>query len=97
LLAEMVGRYNVVLHAFALMDNHNHLLVELREANLSRTVQWLNVSYSVWFKRRHGRSGHLFQGRFKSLIVEAEAWALGMSGNSAGCGVCGSRGRIWPP
>ena len=49
-----------------LMDNHYHLLLELTEPNLSRAVQWLNVSYSIWFNRRHGRSGHLFQGRFKS-------------------------------
>jgi hypothetical protein len=46
---------------------------------LSRAVQWLNVSYSVWFNRRHGRSGHLFQGRYKSVILDAEQWALGLS------------------
>jgi len=54
LLAEMVPRFAVILHAFVLMDNHYHLLLELREANLSRAVQWLNVSYSLWFNRRHG-------------------------------------------
>jgi len=79
LLAEMVRQFDVVLHAFVLMDNHYHLLVELRETNLSRAMQWLNVSYSVWFNRRHGRSGHLFQGRYRSVIVEAEPWALGLS------------------
>jgi hypothetical protein len=55
------------------MDNHFHQLVETPEANLSRGVQWLNVSYSVWFNHRHNRSGQLFQGRFKSLIVEDDA------------------------
>jgi REP element-mobilizing transposase RayT len=79
LLEAMVSQFNLVLHAFVLMDNHYHLLVELREANLSRAAQWLNLSYSVWFNRRHGRSGHLFQGRYKSVIVEAEQWALGLS------------------
>ena len=49
LLGEMVARFRVRLHAFVLMDNHYHLVVELTEPNLSRTGQWLNVSYSVWF------------------------------------------------
>ncbi len=78
-IAEMVSRFRVRLHCFVLMDNHYHLLLELSEANLSRAVQWLNVSYSVWFNRRHGRSGHLFQGRFKSVAVSPEEWALALS------------------
>src|SRR5206468_9907300 len=69
LLAEMVDSFHVRLHGYVLMDNHYHLILELREANLSRATQWLNLSYSVRFNRRHGRSGHLFQGRFKSVIV----------------------------
>jgi hypothetical protein len=48
------------------------LLLELTEANLSEAVQWLNVSYSAWFNRRHGRCGHLFQGQFKSVAVSPE-------------------------
>jgi putative transposase len=79
LLAGMVSQFRLVLHAFVLMDNHYHLLLELREANLSRAVQWLNVSYSLWFNRRHERCGHLFQGRFKSVIVDAPAWGLALS------------------
>jgi len=79
LLAEMTERFRLRLHTFVLMENHYHLLMELREANLSRAVQWLNVSYSVWFNRRHARSGHLFQGRFKSVVVSPEEWALGLS------------------
>src|SRR6266849_4117530 len=62
LIAEMVLRFRVRLHCFVLMENHYHLLVELTEPNLSRAVQWLSLSYSVWFNRRHRRSGHLFQG-----------------------------------
>ena len=79
LLAEMVDRFHVRLHGYVLMDNHYHLILELREANLSRAAQWLNLSYSVWFNRRHGRSGHLFQGRFKSVIVSREEWGLALS------------------
>jgi putative transposase len=79
LLGEMVARFRVKSHAFVLMDNHYHLLLELTEANLSRAVQWLNASYSVWFNRRHGRSGHLFQGRFKSVVVDPLSWGLELS------------------
>jgi putative transposase len=79
LLGEMVYRFDLILHAYVLMDNHYHLLVELHDRNLSRAFQWLNVSYSVWFNRRHDRSGHLFQGRFKSVILDAEAWGLSLS------------------
>ena len=79
LLGEMVSRFQVRLHCFVLMDNHYHLVVELQEPNLSRAMQWLNVSYSVWFNLRHGRSGHLFQGRFKSVVVSREEWALELS------------------
>jgi hypothetical protein len=61
------------------MENHYHLLLQTLEPNLSRAMQWLNVSYSVWFNRRHGRVGHLLQGRFKSVIVEPASWALGLS------------------
>src|ERR1043165_1951802 len=79
LLGQMVSQCRVRLHAFVLMDNHYHLLVELSEPNLSRTGQWLNVSYSVWFNRRHRRSGHLFQGRFKSVLVDPTQWGVELS------------------
>ena len=79
ILAEMVSRFRVRLHCFVLMDNHYHLVLELTEPNLSRTGQWLNVSYSLWFNRRHERSGHLFQGRFKSVAVSPEEWGLELS------------------
>ena len=73
LLAEAIERFGIRVHAYVLMDNHFHQLIETPEANLSRTLQWLNVSYSVWFNRRHDRAGHLFQGRFKSVVVEDNA------------------------
>jgi REP element-mobilizing transposase RayT len=79
LLEEMVDRFRVHLHAYMLMDNHYHLILELTEPNLSRTGQWLNVSYSVWFNRRHNRSGHLFQGRFGAVVVEPVQWGLELS------------------
>jgi putative transposase len=79
LLGEAVGLFGWRLHAYVLMDNHFHLLVETPEANLGRGMQWLNVSYSVWFNRRHQRAGHLFQGRYKAILVEPSAWGLALS------------------
>ncbi len=77
LLAGMVERYCVVLHAYVLMDNHYHLLIETPEANASRALQWLNLSYAAWFNAKHDRSGPVFQARFKSIPVDGEgAWAL---------------------
>jgi putative transposase len=78
-MAEMSRRFGVRLLAYVLMDNHYHLMLELVESNLSRAVQWLNVSYSIWFNLRHRRSGHLFQGRFKSVLVSREEWGLALS------------------
>ena len=57
LLAQWTERFAVRLHAYVLMDNHYHLLVETPHANLSAAMQWLQVSYTVWFNRRHGRAG----------------------------------------
>ncbi len=79
LVEEMVGRFRLRVHAYVLMNNHYHLMVELSEPNLSRAFQWLNVSYSVWFNRRHERSGHLFQGRFKSVEICPNSWGLELS------------------
>ena len=77
LLEELVGRYGVVLHAYVLMDNHYHLLIETPEGNASRALQWLNVSYAVWHNVKHGRSGALFQSRYKSIPVQGQgSWAL---------------------
>jgi len=73
LLGELTERFGTRVHAYVLMDNHFHLLVETPEANLSRAMQWLGVTYSVWFNRRHQRVGHLFQGRFQAVVIEDDA------------------------
>ena len=70
LLGQLGERFGIRVHAYGLMDNHFHLLVETPEANLSRAMRWLGVSYSVWFNRWHRRVGHLFQGRFKAALEE---------------------------
>jgi putative transposase len=78
LVEDWVDRFGLRLHAYVLMDNHYHLLVETPQANLSQAMQWLQVSYTVWFNRRHRRAGHLFQGRYQAILVEAQtaAWEL---------------------
>ncbi|HUJ11360.1 MAG TPA: transposase [Verrucomicrobiae bacterium] len=79
LLAEWVERFGLRLHAYVLMDNHYHLLVATPQTNLSQAMQWLGVSYTIWFNRRHRRVGHLFQGRFKAIVLEAETAAVEVS------------------
>ena len=66
--------YHLIIHAFCLMPNHYHIECETPRANLSEAMQWLNTSYTVYFNRRHKRSGHLFQGRYKALLVEKESY-----------------------
>ena len=74
-LEEACAEYGLRLHAYCLMPNHYHLLAETPRANLSRAIGWLQTTYTIRFNRRHRRSGHLFQGRFKAHIVEAEDYA----------------------
>jgi len=73
LLKEVCSRFNWQIHAYCLMDNHYHLLVETPEGNLSLGMRQLNGVYTQKFNRKHKRVGHVFQGRFKSIIVEKDA------------------------
>jgi REP element-mobilizing transposase RayT len=79
LLVESLQRYEVALHGYVLMGNHYHLIAETRRANLGRWMHWLTTAYTVYFNRRHRRAGHLFQGRYKSIVVDAEGYLLGLS------------------
>lgn len=75
-LAQMVEQYRVRCHAWVLMTNHYHLLLETPDPNLSLAIRHLNGVYTQAFNRRHRRVGHLFQGRFKAIVVEKEAHLL---------------------
>lgn len=79
LLSELPGRFGLRVHGYVLMANHYHLILEIGELGLSRPMQWLNLSYTQWFNRRHRRVGHLFQGRFKAVLVEEGGWCLKLS------------------
>jgi REP element-mobilizing transposase RayT len=76
LLAHVIDRYGWLCHAYCLMDNHYHLLLETPQANLSQGMRQLNGRYTQAFNRRHRRVGHLFQGRFTAILVEKEAHLL---------------------
>lgn len=69
-LQNVVEKYNWLCHAYCLMNNHYHLLVETPDANLSMGMRHLNGVYTQRFNRRHNRIGHVFQGRYKSILVE---------------------------
>ncbi|MDA1372202.1 MAG: transposase [Proteobacteria bacterium] len=76
LLAQGVDRYAWCCHAYCLMDNHYHLIIETAEPNLSRGMRHLNGCYTQAFNRRHGRAGHVFQGRYRAILVQAESYLL---------------------
>src|SRR5258706_13467348 len=76
LLGRTVDLFRWRLHAYVLMGNHYHLLVETPEPTLSRGMRQLNGLYTQRFNRRHRRVGHLFQGRFKAILVDKDAHLL---------------------
>lgn len=76
LLGEIVLSARWILHAWVLMSNHYHLMIETPLLTLSNGVKKLNEAYAQRFNRRHGRVGHLFQGRFKGILVERESHLL---------------------
>ena len=79
ILASVVEKYSVVCHAYCLMGNHYHLLLEMLQGNLSRAMEQLNGRYSRWFNWRYGRVGHLFRDRFKAHLVQKDSYLLTVS------------------
>jgi REP element-mobilizing transposase RayT len=75
-LAEVVERFNWICHAYCLMTNHYHLVVQTPEGNLSKGMRQLNGTYTQASNRRHRRTGHLFQGRFKASLVDKDNYLL---------------------
>ena len=79
ILGRIKERYCCIIHAYVLMDNHFHLLIETPRANLHQLMQNLNTSYTVFINRKYHRSGHLFQGRYKAIIVDKDMYLLALS------------------
>lgn len=69
-------KYHWYCHAYCLMNNHYHLVIETPDGNLSAGMRQLNGIYTQSFNRRHGRVGHLFQGRFKAVLIQRESHLL---------------------
>lgn len=78
-IGEMSERYEIDVSAYVLMGNHYHLLARTKRANLKRAMHWFGTVYTQRFNRRHLRSGHLFQGRYKSIIVQNDTYLLQLS------------------
>ena len=76
LLQQSVTKSRWQLHAYVLMSNHYHLLFQTPEPTLSKGMKDLDGDYACYFNRRHSRTGHLFQGRFKSHLVDSESYML---------------------
>jgi len=75
-LGKVVHRFNWLSHAYCLMDNHYHLVIETPEANLSKGMRQLNGIYTQRYNRRHRTVGHVFQGRYKAILIQKESHLL---------------------
>ena len=74
ILSQSIKIYNVKLYSYVLMKNHFHLLLETTLGNLGEFMRHFNITYTGYFNRRHGRVGHLYQGRYKSILVDRAAY-----------------------
>ncbi len=79
ILEEISDRFDIDIFAYVLMNNHYHLLLRTNTPNLSKSMQWLGTAYTRRFNLSHSRSGHLFQGRFKSILVQNKAYLTQLS------------------
>ena len=75
ILRQAHERLSCISHLYCLMDSHYHLTLETPDANLSQIMHFINSAYSVYLNKKHERCGHLFQGRFKAILVQADAYA----------------------
>ena len=76
LLGHVCRRFNWACHAYCLMDNHYHIVVETAEGNLSKGMRQLNGVYTQYINRTYNRIGHVYQGRYKAILVEKEIYLL---------------------
>ena len=76
ILGSVIKRYNWLCHPYCLMDNHYHIMIETPEPNLSLGMRQLNGVYTQAYNRRHKKTGHIFQGRYKAILVEKEEYLL---------------------
>ncbi len=72
------NRYYYALYAYILMSNHVHLLIETKDSPLSKIMQGINQSYTLYFNRKYGQVGHLFQGRYKAIVCDRDEYLLSL-------------------
>jgi REP element-mobilizing transposase RayT len=78
-VGEMSERFEISVFAYVLMSNHYHLMVKTERANLKKAMHWFGTTYTQRFNFRHSRKGHLFQGRYKSILVQNDEYLLQLS------------------
>ncbi len=79
LLGERSKEFSVEVHSYCFMDNHFHFLLRTLLPNLARFMQRLNTGYIMYFNKKHDRTGHLYQGRYKAILVDADSYLLELS------------------
>jgi REP element-mobilizing transposase RayT len=79
ILRDYHERYGILIHGYVLMDNHYHLILETPKGNLLKVMQGINGGYTGYVNRRYGRSGHLFQGRYKGILVDKDNYLVELS------------------
>ena len=77
LLHKACNRYDWYCHAYCLMSNHYHLLIETGTSSLSKGMKYINGTYTQGYNRTHKRVGHVFQGRYKAILVEKDSYLPG--------------------
>jgi REP element-mobilizing transposase RayT len=79
ILEDYHNRYGILIHSYVLMDNHYHLILETPKGNLLKVMHGLNGGYTGYFNRKYGRTGHLFQGRYKGIIIDKDSYLIPLS------------------
>lgn len=78
-IAKAKEKYTIKIHGYVLMTNHYHLIIETPEANLKKTMHYINSSYTAYTNTKHKRSGHLFQGRYKGILIDKDNYLTELS------------------
>ncbi len=79
ILKDYHDRYNILIHGYVFMSNHYHLILETPKGNLLKVMHGINSRHTGYFNRRYNRSGHLFQGRYKALLVDKDVYLVELS------------------
>lgn len=79
ILKDYHDRFGILIHSYVLMGNHYHLILETPKGNLLKVMHGINSRYTAYFNRRHNRAGHLYQGRYKAIIIDRDNYLIPLS------------------